>query len=508
VAVVGAEFAFLARGLARSRETGASEYAGNLVATVRGQIRPQGGLNVARILAWPSWGQFADALLLDSNLQRGRDGRVRPAGIALNPLGSLHRGADFDYQAVYGAIALAVQSGDAQDGVEGGRVVPIEDPSGMWGACWYKIDTALGPGALVLRIFLPIFLVSTVLLSAGTFLALRRFVLDPVAELAQASRRVAEGDLAVRVREPPSGDELAEMMRAFNTMAAQVEGFSRRLADEVERATAQARAAEAAAMTQRRLAAMGELAAGIAHEINNPLGGLLNAVEALERDRLAPERRRQYLGLLSSGLERIRLTVGRLLRFTPRQARPVPFEASAPVVDAIALVRHRAARQGTRIAVRCGTAAGDGDAAAGELARAFAELPLVLGEPHEVAQAVLNLLVNALDALEPRPGGGGSIEVALGAHDGEVWIEVQDDGPGVPQEALGRISDLFFTTKEAGRGTGLGLAIVHRIAADHGGRLEIVSRPGQGFRATLVLPAHVQGRAVAGGAGDVPASGR
>src|SRR5439155_14452704 len=116
----------------------------------------------------------------------------------------------------------------------------------------------------------PWFLVSTLVLTLGTFWILRRYVLDPVGELARGSERLASGQLSARVPEPARLDELSDLIRRFNAMAATVQGFNERLAREVEVATEQVRRAEATAMTQRRLAATGELAAGVAHEINNP----------------------------------------------------------------------------------------------------------------------------------------------------------------------------------------------------------------------------------------------
>ena len=104
-------------------------------------------------------------------------------------------------------------------------------------------------------------------------------------------------------------------------------------------------------MTQRRLAAMGELAAGIAHEINNPLGGLQNAVVTLGRTDLAPEKRERYLGLLSDGLTRIGETVHRLRRFTPRSAPHEPLPLVDVARDSIDLVRHRADRAGVELAL-------------------------------------------------------------------------------------------------------------------------------------------------------------
>jgi signal transduction histidine kinase len=250
------------------------------------------------------------------------------------------------------------------------------------------------------------------------------------------------------------------------------------------------RRAEAAAMTQRRLAATGELAAGIAHEINNPLGGLLNAIEALESGALPEAKRARYFQLVRSGLERIQQTVGKVLRLTPRSGGRAPWNAATPLSDALALVAHRAARQGVElVCAHPGGSTTDRDAAA----QAWAALPTMHGEPHEIAQAILNLLVNALDALEGRPRG--RIEVGARVEGADLVLEVADDGPGVEESELARVADLFYTTKDPGRGTGLGLAIVHGVAKEHGGVVELWSRPGLGFRAVLRLPIAAGGAA-------------
>jgi signal transduction histidine kinase len=247
-------------------------------------------------------------------------------------------------------------------------------------------------------------------------------------------------------------------------------------------------------MTQRRLAAMGELAAGIAHEINNPLGGLSNAVTTLARPDLDPERRARYIELLHGGLARIGQTVGQLLRFTPRRTPPDTFALVGPVRDALDLVRHRAARQGVTLTLHAG-APGTAGAPTDDAAVLLLADHLVRGEAGELGQAVLNLLVNALDALEDgAPPGGGHVDVWLdaeppeGAEPGGLVLRVIDDGPGADASVLERAVDLFFTTKEAGRGTGLGLSIVHKVVAAHGGRVELASRPGAGFCVTIHLP--------------------
>jgi signal transduction histidine kinase len=496
VAVVGAEVVFLARGIEQTSDLEARRHVGELASTLRGQVRPETGLNVLSLLQF-NWDRFDDAILLDRQLVELPSGRLIPTGVAISPKGALHRAADFDHQSIYSAIRLVLRSGRELNDVEGGRVVPIEHETGVWGALWYRTEPRIDITGLVVNYFLPIFLFSTILLSGVTFVALRHFVLGPVGKLAHASRRVAEGDLSVHVAEPERRDELSELVRTFNAMTTEVRGAEERLAREVQEATAQARQAEAAAMTQRRLAATGELAAGIAHEINNPLGGLQNAVESLARDDLPPEKRVQYLGLLRGGLERIRRTVGQLLRFTPRHSSTAPVSLAQPVMDAVALVRHRAASSGVVLRIECGGLRVDTDEASAELQTALGGLPMLEGEANELGQAVLNLLVNALDAFEERDTpaeGGDAIDVHLWAEAGteadgrEVVLEVRDNGPGVSADELARLCDLFFTTKEQGKGSGLGLAIVHNVVVSHGGTLELASEPGRGFRALVRFP--------------------
>ena len=228
-------------------------------------------------------------------------------------------------------------------------------------------------------------------------------------------------------------------------------------------------------MTQRRLAAMGELAAGIAHEINNPLGGMRNAVESLEKGDLDPERRARYLTLVDGGLSRIQGIVGKLLRFTPRSgfSEDVFLYAEA-VQDAVALIEHRADSDGVKLAV----------------ALEGAEGATVRGDRSEVGQAVLNLLQNALDALgDGCPEGAPQLSVSFVNEDGEHRLAVRDNGPGVEEERLSRLTDLFYTSKEVGRGTGLGLPLALHVASAHGGRLLLTSAPGGGFLAELCLPA-------------------
>jgi len=407
------------------------------------------------------------------------------SGLYLNPLGSARRPATFDEEAVLSDIRRAVVQERTLEAHGRGLAVPLRLASGeMWGGVWLAPRAQEIVRPLLIEL-LPAFLLSTLLLTGATFFGMHTLVLEPVRHLARGARRLARGDLSVRIPETRRRDELSELVRSFNTMAGQVEGFNARLALEVEQATRAAREAEAAAMTQRRLAAMGELAAGIAHEINNPLGGLLNAVEVLRREDLLPEKRARYFELVGGGLERIRETVGRLLRLSPRSAQAVLVDLVDPLGDALGLVRHRATQQGTRLCLE--GVGGEREFDAQDTLEAWRGLPPLFGRANELGQAVLNLLVNALDATEGRTGR--TVRLGLAAEGGELHLWVRDDGPGMDEESLPRAADLFFTTKEIGRGTGLGMAIVHHVVTGHGGRVRWSNQPEGGFRVDLHLPA-------------------
>jgi signal transduction histidine kinase len=450
-----------------------SELAEILVDGVRANVETgQAKLNVAPLLRWDTWSVLEDALLVDRNVETTADGVVLSRGIQLNPVGAVGRDAGHDRQEVLRALVQAMELRDPI-AVAGGRAVPIVVDGVTWGACWLRLPPPADPQAM-LESLLPLFVLTTILLTFGTFWFLERVVLVPVRRLARGAKRVSAGDFDVQLEEPQHRDEIAVLVSAFNEMTRTVRTFNERLEEEVLNATDQARRAEAAAMTQRRLAAMGELAAGIAHEINNPLGGLENAVVRLGRGDLPPEKRDQYLELLAEGLRRIGGTVARLRRFTPRDGPHAPVDVLAVARDSVALLRHRADRLGVRLDLQLPD---------GEL--------WIQGGQNELGQALLNLLGNSLDAHEEGASadpGGPRVELVVTPEPDGVTIVVRDNGPGARPDVLARASDLFYTTKDVGKGTGLGLALVHATVREHGGRVRIESDTGAGFEVRIWLP--------------------
>jgi signal transduction histidine kinase len=309
---------------------------------------------------------------------------------------------------------------------------------------------------------------------AVTVLALRFWILKPLDEVEEGAERVGRGDFSTPIPvHEGARDEIGAVASAFNGMMAELGAYRNDLEAQVGRSVGKARAAEQNLVTAQRLAAMGTLAAGIAHDINNPLGGMINAVRALRRDDLPKEKREEYLALVEEGLERVGQTVQKVLQFTPHRVAPQPFDLAAVADRALGLARHRLEKASIR---------------------AEAEMPAsglpVFGDPWELQQVVLNLLFNAADAVAERGAPGGRVRMRGSAGAGEVRLLVEDDGVGMTEEEVARAFDLFYTTKGVGEGTGLGLSMVHSILESHGGRVDIRSKKGEGTTVEVVLPMH------------------
>lgn len=488
--------------LERDRAAIQRDYVDQLASHLGDVVDGLGRIRARPLLDWRGWRWFEDVIVAQAP-RRGLDGRFAVEGAYLNPLGASHRDAGFDGQEALSLIAAAVDADAIQVSADLGAAVPIGRPGAQaWGGAWFTprpIEVSVSPVTQILPYFLVTLLATTLVI----LWLLRRKVIEPLGSLATAARALEAGDLRARVSLPDGReDEIGALSRGFDDMAARLQRYSEGLEEAVTEATQRARSAEVAAMTQRRLAATGELAAGIAHELNNPLGGLLNAVEALRRSDLEPARREEYLALVKGGLERMGETVGRLLRLSPRNAAAERAEVARPLGDALGLVRHRAEDEGVAVRVVGPEGAAARDAFAPDALAPLAALPAVHGAANDLGQVFLNLLVNSLDAIAEarrddaaapgahRHGGAGAIEITAGRSDGDgaVTLGFRDDGPGVPDDRLPRIADAFFTTKSQGEGSGLGLAIVHNVVAAHGGRVLLDGRPGEGLAVTVLLP--------------------
>ena len=329
-------------------------------------------------------------------------------------------------------------------------------------------------------------------LSVGLFV--HRLVYLPLRDLESGARRISSGDLEqpIPVR---SGDEFGELADAFNAMTAalrnsrsELREWARTLEQKVEQRTEQLRIAQAEAARGEKLASVGLLASGIAHELNNPLTGVLT-FSILLREKMADgSQDAEDMDLVIRETRRCASIIRRLLDFAREKPPEKKFaDLNQIIEDTVRLVERPANLRDIAITL--------------ELDRA---LPQVWVDPDQIKQVVMNLLVNAQHAIDeegsitvrtrrlpqPRTLQPGAIAVPM------VEFSVTDTGCGIPEENFRRIFDPFFTTKKIGTGTGLGLSVSHGIVEAHGGTIEVESEVGKGstFRVRLPLIAVARSR--------------
>ena len=254
------------------------------------------------------------------------------------------------------------------------------------------------------------------------------------------------------------------------------------LYEEVQRSYEELKRSQRLLVRQEKLASLGRLAAGLAHELNNPLSSVAGFAEALQRRAMEAEMAslpgsadiQEYLTLIQEEVSRAATIVRRLLDYA-RQREPAfnVVDLKGVVAKAVSFVERQAYLANQRIVVE-----------------PFPEQSLVRADAQMLQQVFLNLLTNALDAIE----GGGEIRISAGHRregDGHAWLDatVADTGAGISPETLSKVFDPFFTTKEVGRGTGLGLAICQSIVEQHRGAIEVQSEGvGKGAVVTVSLP--------------------
>jgi signal transduction histidine kinase len=294
----------------------------------------------------------------------------------------------------------------------------------------------------------------------------------PIDRLVRAARRLGRGQYDVPVGSAANSGELTLLADAFERMREELAGFHHDLEGKVDAATRKAEKALQELTRAQRLSEMGTLASGIAHEINNPLGGMLNAVVSLQKRHSEDERTTRYLELLVDGLRRIEDIVKRVLTFVPREAVRRPTELKGVLENAIGVVSHRLTNNGVLVHIDAPTT-----------------LPPVYGDQGALQSMFLNLFINAMHAMESSELKSLTVTAVPDQESSRVVVRIVDTGEGMPPDVLSRAFDLFYTTKEPGKGTGLGLSMVHEIVQQHQGTLEVDSAPGAGTTFTITLPA-------------------
>lgn len=261
--------------------------------------------------------------------------------------------------------------------------------------------------------------------------------------------------------------ELAAIISAYNGVTEQLKNSHEALNHEVRKLRLELEDKNHELARRQRLAALGEMAAGVAHEIRNPLGSIRLYSSLLERDLAALPESQRLVRRISAGVFALDRIVGDVLDFAGRH-EPDPRSASLQLIISNVFEMAAARAQEKRIVLH----------AIGETLNLQ-----VWVDPAQIERAVLNVVLNAVDAVSER----GSITVAAETDLGGVLLHVSDDGPGIPSPIMDRIFNPFFTTKE--QGTGLGLAIAHRIMESHGARITVCNQPNSGARFTFHLPA-------------------
>jgi len=279
---------------------------------------------------------------------------------------------------------------------------------------------------------------------------LASLITHPIVELAEANRRLAQGDMSVRV-EPYGRGEISLLGRSFNNMAETMLATEREL------------------LQKEKLASMGQLAAGVAHELNNPLSTILLYSDVMYKDASEGDQRREDLKMIMDEAQRCKIIVADLLNFA-RQQEILAQDTDLPALVGEVLIKVNHRKRFDKI----------------QIVREFSpDLPHIQADPAQLQQVFINLLNNAADAMES----GGTITISAAPLDAKtVEIRVKDTGSGITPENLEKLFTPFFTTKPAGKGTGLGLSIVYGIIKMHYGQIHAQSQVGQGTTIVITLP--------------------
>jgi len=315
----------------------------------------------------------------------------------------------------------------------------------------------------------------------------------PITALTNGTKRLAAGELGFQI-DVQSQDEVGDLARSFNEMSLQLRAaneeiiaWAKTLEDRVDEKTRELKTAHDQVLHVEKMASVGKMAAVVAHEINNPLAGILTYAKLIKRwldqgemDRNKREEAVKCLELIAGESRRCGDIVKNLLIFS----RTAPMNVASTDLNAIVerstrLIYHQLEMNGIELQ-----------------SNLAADIPLVQCDAAQIEQVLLALIMNAIDAM-PR-GGNLWLSTRIVPDQDEVQIEVRDDGTGIPPEILPRLFEPFLTTKESGHGVGLGLAVSRNIVEAHGGQIEVQSEFGKGTTFTVTLPVMTSVAASAG----------
>ena len=286
-----------------------------------------------------------------------------------------------------------------------------------------------------------------------------RLLTRPLERLLEATKIVARGQFDVKVTSR-SRDEIGDLADSFNQMASELELREKALKD-----------TQVALVQSEKMAAFGQLGAGIAHEVKNPLAGILGLTQLCLLEEEKETTQFKNLSLIEKETKRCKTIIENLLKFS-RQEKVAfdSFDVNRVALDTIAIINHQLGINQIKL-----------------LQELAPDLPPVYGNANQIQQVLLNLMINAQQAMAGRPG---TIKLATSRLDMKrIKIQIIDNGPGIPADVQSKIFEPFFTTKPVGQGTGLGLSVTYGIIKTHKGDIDVKSKPGKGTVFTILLPA-------------------
>ena len=431
----------------------------NVVAiTLEHRLLPSGGTRTIAAIATP--GLFSRAIERADAFQ----------AVLIDAQGNPVTGAADSNMDIRWATATLEKFGNLEDGASG--VINIQDNDIEYFAGAAKINvgglnvvTRISVSAAYLtarQLLTDLVIVGLIIIfiaSISGVVVSRKFT-APLEALSAAVRKIATGDFNVNV-EIESRDEIGQLSTSFNDMADELLVRERSL-----------KSAQLALVQSEKMAAVGTLSAGLAHEVKNPLSAVLGYAQLSKRKLTQPEVLKKHLDTIESETRRCNEIISNLMQFSRQEKGEFTDVTINEVVEKSAgIVDHQLGLNNVQINM--------------ELAP---DIPKIIGNPNQLQQVLMNLAINAQQAMEPD---GGTVDFATYCDDDHVYISVSDTGPGISEEVAEKIFEPFFTTKAAGDGTGLGLSVTYGIIRDHKGDIRVEKADSGGARFIIELPLHI-----------------
>jgi two-component system NtrC family sensor kinase len=296
-----------------------------------------------------------------------------------------------------------------------------------------------------------------VFIAAISAVVVSRKFTAPLESLSAAVRKVAKGDFSVNV-DIKSRDEIGQLSTSFNEMA-----------DELMEREHSLKSAQLALVQSEKMAAVGTLSAGLAHEVKNPLSAVLGYAQLSKRKLSQPDVLRKHLDTIESETRRCNEIISNLMQFSRQEKGEFTDVTVNEVIEkSVGIVDHQLGLNNVHVVM--------------DLAP---DIPKIIGNPNQLQQVLMNLAINAQQAMAPA---GGTVDIVTYCDDQKVYISVSDTGPGISEEVAKKIFEPFFTTKAAGEGTGLGLSVTYGIIQDHKGDIRVERADSGGARFVIELP--------------------